>query len=301
MARELGDPSSKYQLFFEYCGVLDDRKQRSVCFFEPEDFNTLHRMNPVLATMAYATKQAFGALVEKICQKDVSLDVEHVMLAASIHRERCWGSLGFLPGMDLFNHNTKSLIELKSVTIDGEDFVTYTAPQDIESGQEIKITYGKKDIFQFATNYDFYDPFDFHLIGYCQRLSQPIGDAFSRKVVDNLKKHYTVDEFTLNGQNRFRVRDVAAYFLDRGPNTKMVDLASRLAISDNKALSKGCADEKTTARYLLYILETFKSINKVDQIDLEQLPTKLHIYHRMLKKELRILDDNIAAVRPLCV
>jgi len=303
LAKELADENSRYQCYFDYCGTLEDRKSRSVCYFTQEEFSVLAQMNPLLAKNALLSKHSWEQIVRTVCMKDPTLGKEHVMLASFIYRERCWsGEVGFLflPGMDLFNHNTKSKIMPQRTQVRGEDCITFVAHEDINPGDEIKITYGNTDMFHFACNYDFFDPNDFHLISYSYRITQAISDDFIQKVVENLKKYYEVSIFEMKGSTKFKVEESRAFFLEQGPNTKMVELVSRLAINNDAELERGKADDITAARYMLYILQSYKEANKVKSISKESLPQKIHRFHDMLTAELNTLDSNIRYVKPKC-
>jgi len=206
IAKELADEHSRYQCYFDYCGTLEDRKSRSVCYFTQEEFSILAQMNPLLAKHVFLSKQIWEQTVKIVSMKDPTLDKEHVMLASFIYRERCWsGELGFvfLPSMDLFNHNTKSKIKPQRTILHGEECITFVAHEEINPGDEIKITYGNTDMFRFAYNYDFFDPNDFHIISYSSRVTQDINDDFIQKVVENLKKYYEVIIYEKNGNTQF--------------------------------------------------------------------------------------------------
>jgi len=273
-----------------------------VCYFGQEEFSILAQMNPLLAQNATLSKHYWEQTVQAVCMKDPTLDKEHVMLASFIYRERCWsGDLGFLPGMDLFNHNTKSTMMPQRAMLDGEECITFVAHEDIKPGEEIKITYGKTDMFHFASYYDFFDPNDFHIISYSSRITQTISDDFILKIVDNLKKYYEVKVFKINGNIKFKIEESRAFFLGQGPNTKMVELVSRLAINNDAELKRGKADDITAARYMLYILESYKKANNVRRISKESLPQKFHRFHDMLTAELKILDANIRYIKPKCI
>jgi len=301
LAKELADPNSRYKCYFDYCGTLEDRKGRSVCYFTPEEFSILAQMNPLLAQNAMLSKHYWEQTIQAVCEKDSTLDKEHIMLASFIYRERCWsGDLGFLPGMDLFNHNTKSSISPQRTQLDGEDCITFVANEDINPGDEIKITYGKTDMFHFASYYDFFDPNDFHIISYSSRITQAIRDNFILKVVENLSKYYEVNVFKIKGITKFKIEESRAFFLEQGPNTKMVELVSRLAINNDAELKRGKANDISAARYMLYILESYKKANKVKSISKESLPPKFHRFHDMLTRELKILDANIRYIKPKC-
>lgn len=301
LAKQLADENSRYRCYFEYCGSVEEREHRSVCFFTQEEFGLLEKMNPMLAQLALTSKHLWMQMIDAVAAKDGSLDKAHIMLASFIYRERCWGrGLGFLPGIDLFNHNTKSLLTPQRTNIEGEDCVVLIADKTIEAGEEIKISYGKKDMYKFAFNYDFFDPEDFHVISYSARVTQPIVDGFVQQVARNLEKHYQLSYFKMNGQTRFAINENHAFFLGQGPNKAMVDLVSRLAVNNAQALAQGRADEKTTARYMLYILQTFRSANRVQKVKRDSLPEKLRFYHDMLTAELKLLDANISAVEPRC-
>jgi len=302
LAKELSDQNSRYKFYFDYCGTLEDRKKQSVCYFTQEEFRALAQMNPLLAQSALLSKYVWEQTVQTVCMKDPTLDKEHVMLATFIHRERCWSEgIGFLPGMDLFNHNTKSKVKPQRTQLRGEECITYVAHEDIKSGDEIKITYGNTDMYRFACNYDFFDPNDFHIISHSSRITQTISDDFIQKVVENLKKYYEVNIFQMNGNTKFKVEESRAFFLEQGPNTKMVELISRLAINNDAELKRGKADDKTAARYMLYILQSFKKANNVKSISKESLPKKIHRFHDMLTSELKILESNIRYIKPKCM
>lgn len=301
IAQQLSDPASAYRCYFEYCGTLEERKARSVCFYSADEFAVLERMNPLLAQLALTSKHLWENMVKSVSAKDPSLGAEPIMLASFIYRERCWGrGLGFLPGIDLFNHNTQSVLTPQRADINGADCVVLIADRDYAANEEIKISYGKKDMFKFAFNYDFFDPDDFHLISFSARITQAIADNFVQKIVDNLRQHYDLSLFEMNGQMRFVINENNAFFLDQGPNKAMVDLVSRLAINNEDALKRGWADEQTTARYMLYILQSLKEANKVKALPRQAIPEKMRFYHDMLNAEWAILEANIKVVEPRC-
>lgn len=295
LARELANPDSPYRVYFEYCGTLEEFQDCNV-FFNEQDEAMLWRMNPILGDIARRSRIGFNSHLALTLRVDNTLDYKAIVHALIIFHRRCWGRFGFMPGMDLFNHNTKSNQCPEEKIIDGVKCRVIVALSDIPAGEEIKISYGKKDMMHFALSYDFFDPSDFHLISYNQRITQTISDDFVRKIVDNLKAHYKLTWSQENGIERFKIEENNAFFLDHGPNTKMVELASRLAINDDASLSRGMADQTTTAKYLLHILKKFRAANNVENVDINSLPSKLHMFHALLKRELEILDNNIRAI-----
>lgn len=301
LARELSNPHSPYKGYFEYCGTIEEIKENSFLFFDQEEYAWLWRMNPIIGKFADRIRTSLNMKLGLLLHLDNTLNHNAAIHALLIYNHRCWGNFGFMPGMDLFNHNTKSDLFPEEAIIDGVTSRVFVTSADIQAGEEIKISYGKKDLAQFALCYDFFDPTDFHLISYSYRVSQTATDDFMKKIVENLKKHYTLKWFQEDGIERFQIEEYNAFFLDHGPNKKMYDLASRLAINNEKDLSRGHADEKTTAKYLLYILKKFREANNVEEYDINTLPSKLHMYHSLLKRELEILDNNIKAIEPKCI
>ena len=64
LATQLASEESIYECYFEYCGTLEERQNRSVCFFSGEEFGILEQMNPLLAQLAHTSKTHWEHLVQ---------------------------------------------------------------------------------------------------------------------------------------------------------------------------------------------------------------------------------------------
>jgi hypothetical protein len=250
------------------------------------------KMSPLLANEGMLSYSSFQSITKTIAEADSSLSADSIALATLIYRERCWGQFGFMPGMDLFNHNTEAGLTLVSKTINGEKYAVYTSLENFQPNEEIKITYGAKDIYAFATNYNFFDPSAFNIIDFSSRIYTPIKDDFKARVIKNLEKSYKVSAFFHQGITRIKVEDSGAYFLPNGPNSKMLKLASYLAISNETELKSESADSAAITKYLLTILDTIAHANRVTDYRLEDLPDNLKLFYHVLVYEKEHLTRN---------
>jgi len=291
IARELSDSTSVYKHFFEYCGDLSDRSN-SVCFFELIDFESLAKLSPLLANSAMVSRMQFDLITDGVSKADPSLSADSITLAALISRERCWSEFGFMPGMDLFNHNAKSGLLPKKKTINGENYVVYISEEDIQKDEEIKISYGAKDMYDFATNYNFFDPNDYKVIKFSQRIFPVVKDDLTLSVIKLLENKFRVHLIEHEGKKRIEILECGAYFLENRPNSEMLELASILAISNEQELKNGRACDRSISSYLLTVIDTMMRSNRISEYLIEDVPDKLQMFYKVLLLEHEQLNRN---------
>jgi hypothetical protein len=299
MARELSNSRSIYKPFFEYCGSLEDRRS-SVCFFEQSDFEALAKISPFLANSAFLSHASFTNITNSVVKADPSLSADSIALATFISRERCWAEFGFMSGMDLFNHNTEADLRPIAKTINGQKYAAYVSSKDFQPDEEIKISYGAKDIYAFAINYNFFDSNSLNIIDFSERIFPPIKDEFTSRVIKNLQKNFKVNFLEHSGVRRIQVVDCNAHFLREQPNSSMIELASLLAISSERELRHGRAEKKSILEYLLTIIDTMLTSNYVSEYRIEEVPDKLKLFYNVLAEEKEQLERNRLFVTERC-
>ncbi len=293
MSREIAKgKDSSYQAHSMMFETMDELQQHSAYFLTREDIETLAQMSPVLAGVVQRFNKRVEYDLERVQEVCPSVDKDTILQTILNARSREWNESGFVPVIDLFNHSEKQGIPLRRDKHD--PLVRFVLERDYEPGEQIWITYGFKDMLVHATNYNYFAPSNDHIIDFGMR-SVPLLDSPAKEQIAKITaKYYEVDIVadSHGPHKRMIFKDKELYIVENGPNLKLFDYFKRLGFTTHEELNKEkCSLMSATASYLATI-QSFLSINYVDDFQISDLSPRLHRFHHALQKEKKMLLAN---------
>jgi hypothetical protein len=293
IARELAKGDSGWfptRNFYE----IDSLKTHHSYFYTEEELSELRKMNHLLYDYTVRHNRETNFCIQAICRIDNSMDNpecrQHLLKTLINHNMRAWGAgIGFIPGLDMFNHSdVKGCMLVRSQGLNA-----IVAPEAIKEGEQIWLSYGKKDIHLHAINYGYFDPMGSHCIDLGYRFSQLANNDFQRKVFHYVKKKYPVTfETDAQQQITYKLAPAAAFLLENAPNVYAIDFFRDVSFRNEMELSKKIYIPHRFRTRMLQYVDALLESNKVDAVDINQVPEKLQYFHHMLQREKQILFRN---------
>lgn len=290
VARALNGASPEYESYFKFFDGKDYLENQCVYYYTDTEFEWLKKLNPILYSVAINTKQTANNIAQTLMHLDPGLNEEYAVSATLNFFSRSW-SYGFLPIIDFFNHSLHSNVKIQA--FDDGSRVGYVSNRNYEAGEEIKVAYGTKDMYRFALAYNFFDPNDLHLIDYGLRVTQVVKDPNAIRALQALGQHYRIALTEQNDALHMRVLEDGMFFLEQGPNQKLVEFLSALANGGKPSQHQGRAMHPMVPALLRQTLQSLLSANAVEHFKEDDVPQKLSRFFLMLKKERAMLETNL--------
>lgn len=268
---------------------IETLRAHSYYFFTKEELQFIERLNPVLHQLIHESKYAADNLKQHIQRLDPNLNEDLIITVILNSFSRSWGQNGFLPVMDLFNHSDRKGLTLKNLV---DDKLGHVTGVDYQAGEQIFISYSRKDMLNHAILYNYFDPEGVHFIDYSVRAIQVINSNIKQKVFNMLSQHYHMQQYDINGVKHVRLAPHNLFFQENGPSLKLLDFFQLSSIKTEQELQTGRSETKTVFANILSTIDAFLSANKVENFELSDVPEKLHRFYHMQKKEWQILLSN---------
>jgi len=257
-------------------------------YFSNEEYAFLQKMNPLCYTSLLVMRTMAINQLKIIHEIDPKLDLELIMQAILNGFSRVWTEYGFLPIIDLFNHSNTEAASL-GLTNNNKS-VGYTTTKDYVTDEQVWGCYGMKDMYSHAAYYNYFDPNSTHIIDYGSRAIQTISNP---AVTAYIAQIYKCQFIQWNGEKKFRILEPNLFFLENEPSKELMSYLTNTSFCTNKEfLEKKCSHHSIYTT-LLYIINSFLDANKVDNYKLAQVPQKLRRFHQLLKKEKKIMQQNL--------
>lgn len=282
-----GKKSEYYGHFLQF-EPLEQLKSFSTFFYSEEDLGLLESMNVFLAKSVREINDMLQSRLSEIKQLEPGIDEDKIITVLLNYHSRAWADANFLPVMDYANHSDR--LGKKRTTKDG--YFVLEAKQDYKAGEEIYLSYGRKDIYFHAIYYNYFDPAGVHYIQYGPRFVQVATSPIEKEIAKYTASKFSMDMRELDGNLHYSCLDPDVCFLETGPSLRMIDfIQSNYFTSMQEWQTKKCAPASLAQR-LLDVLNIMIAANKVDSFDVSGLPEKLVRFHPLLKKEKQMLQKN---------
>ena len=170
--------------------------------------------------------------------------------------------------------------------------IGFTASKDYASGEQIFITYDRKDMYAHAIAYNYFDPNGTHFIDYGARIVQTAISPLDKKVFEYTSKYYKLTTKQFNGITQYAAKDLELFFLENAPSVNLIDYIRRNCFQSAGELISAKCTPKSFDNRLLSIIDELIEANKIDEFELNDIPKKMHRFYHLLKKEKAMLLSN---------
>jgi len=284
-------PKSKHHDILLSLEAIPELQKNCSYFYTESDIALITKVNPVLARNILESKKQIQVRVDALAKFDAKLDSRIVLRILLNLVSRAFSGYGFASAVDAFNHSDRLGNPVKGLDKEGK-VIGFTAHKDYEPGEQIFITYDRKDMYAHAIAYNYFDPEGTHFIDYGARIVQTAISPLEKKIFEYTGKYYklTVKEF--NGIAQYTTKDLELFFLENAPSTNLTDFIRRNCFqSAGELISGKCTNQSFDTR-LLNIIDELLKINRVDDFELSDIPKKMHRFYHLLKKEKAMLLSN---------
>lgn len=280
--------ASDYYGHFLQLEPLDYLKKHSVFFFSDEEIQLLDSMNCFLSKAVREHKQECLKRIDEIQQLDSRIDRDTIVLIYLNYLSRAWGDANFLPIMDYANHSDR--LGKQRQTKNGE--FCLEAKYNYQKGEQVYLSYGRKDMYLHAILYNYFDPKGSHFIHYGSRFVQVANTPFELEVLKYTASKFKLVTQKLNNQYHYSCLDLNVGFLEMAPSLSMIEyIQNNYFTTPSEWKSKKCS-HASLAQRLLDILNIMIDANKVESFQPENLPEKMHHFYCLLTKEQQMLNKN---------
>lgn len=279
--------SSEWRGLMNSVESLEELKETSAYFLSKEELSIVQQMNPLLHRIIEEKNNIIDRQIENLCKIDSSLDKNSAMVVALNFKTRAWQQ-GFLPIFDQFNTSEN----YGAKVCQNESNIYFISMRAYKAGDEIWISYGTRDIYDYAIDYDFFDPNAVHSICFAARGSQFARSQFDIKVINYAASKHRMDISETAQGLHYQLMEDDARFLENAPTSKMINYIQHTAFRSEQELQQGICSPQSFDIRLNQILDALLSINQVDQYKAEQMTPKLLRFYQLLKKEKQILLNN---------
>lgn len=284
--------SSEYWGHFAGFETLDYLKTVACYFYSADEIQQLNAMNTFLSAFIVEMNELTRLRLDEIMALEPSVDPDLILQVCLNYSSRSWDDSSFLPIIEYANHSDK--LGKPRQLRNGEYFIE--AKYDYKAGDQIFLSYARKDMYHHATLFNYFDPGGTHYICFGMRFVQIANTPFEKEVLKYTASKYRVEIQEKNKIYYYRFFDPDACFLENGPSLRLIEyLQSNHFISMQEWKSKICSKPSLAGR-LLEIIDTLDEANKIEQFKLDEIPEKLHRFFHLLKKEKQMLKANKAWV-----
>lgn len=279
---------SEYWGHFAAFESLEDLKSVSCFFYNEDEIQLLGSMSEFLATAILEANGLIRSRMEAVKALEPSLDPDLILQVCLNYSSRAWDDSGFLPVIDYANHSDRlgSLRQLRN----GEYLIE--AKYDYKAGDQIFISYARKDIYHHATLYNYFDPNGTHYIHFGTRFTQQASTAAGKEIVKNTAQRFNLKVVPNGDIWMYFCQDLHVCFLETGPSLKLIDyIRLNYLPTDAERKRKYCSDQ-SLAKRLIEVINAMLNANKIDSFKLSDIPEKFHRFYHLLVKEKKMLEAN---------
>jgi len=267
--------------------TLEELQTHSIYFFNDAELQWIQKLNPIVFRMALEQRQRVDRMKESLKELAPQLEEDIILQAILNFFSRVWGgNLGFLPVLDLFNHSDRKgniLIKLDHDTKSG-----HKARVAYAKGEQIYVSYSRKDMAFFALNYDYFDSEGPHFIDYAKRVIQTVRSELKLNTLKVIAQEYGGQFFQVNGVPHFKLGAKNLFLLENAPSYNLLDYFRKIVIIE-ATLTKQEIVEQTIYERFLSVIDPFIMAIQVEKFDIKDIPEKVHRFYYMSKKEREML------------
>jgi len=286
--------NSKYFWFFQKLESMEYLKENSCYFYSAEELSILEKMNPVLHQQIEKFILVIQTSINAVCDFDESIDKDIALQIRLNLSSRSWTDLGVLPIFELFNHD-----DMKGVIIQTSTNRTkraYVACVDYKANEQIWGSYKKRDMYDFAIAYNYFDPNGTHYIAPTKRFFQFAENDLEKSIFKLTSQRHKLNSNEKDGVICYQLAESEVFLLEGGPNIKLISYIRNNCFQSFDELKRGVCNDLSFDKKMMQILNFLLEVNKVDEFQIEDIPEKLHRFHDMLVKEKEMLLANISWV-----
>lgn len=283
--------SSKYHGCLMGLETMSELKQHSTYFYTQEDLKLLQKLNPILFRNITESIQSANINLKLVSEFDPSLNKDAILHVILNINSRAYGDFGFAPIMDSFNHSDR-FGNLVSGLVKNGNSIGVQAYKGYEIGEQIFISYDRKDMYEHAISYNYFDPQGVHFIDYGARIIQTAKSTIEKQILQHTAKFHKLIAHEQNGVVQYTAKGEKLFFLENAPSSNLIDYIRHNCFQSEEELQSGkCMDVSFDDR-VLDIINALVSMNKVDDFQLSDIPEKMHRFYHLLKKEKQMLLSN---------
>lgn len=284
-------PSSKHLDILLSLEPISELQKKCTYYYSDGDLELIAKMNPVLARNIKDSKKQIQDRVDALAKFDPKLDSRIVLRVLLNMVSRAFAGYGFASAVDAFNHSDRMGNPVKALDNEAK-VIGFIANKSYEAGEQIFITYDRKDMYAHAIAYNYFDGNGTHFIDYGARIVQTAISPLEKKVMEYTSKYYKLKATQFNGITQYTAKDLELFFLEHAPSTNLIDFIRRNCFqSAGELISGKCANTSFDER-LLSIIEELIGLNRIDDFELSDIPKKMHRFYHLLKKEKAMLLSN---------
>tara|TARA_R110002049_G_scaffold82438_2_gene209790 strand:+ start:289 stop:1458 length:1170 start_codon:yes stop_codon:yes gene_type:complete len=278
---------SEWQGLMHSVENLKALKETSAYFLSKDELSIIQQMNPLLHRIIEEKNSIIDRQVDNLCKIDPTLDNTSAKIVALNFKTRAWQE-GFLPIFDQFNtseaHGAK--------VCKNENSIYFISMRPYKAGEEIWISYGTRDIYDYAIDYDFFDSNAVHSICFAARGSQFANSQLEVNIIKYAASKHKMDISQTPQGLHYQLMEDDARFLEHAPSAKLINYIQHTAFRSAQELQQGICSPQSFDIRLNQILDALISMNNVDQFKEQQMTPKLLRFYHLLKKEKQILLNN---------
>jgi hypothetical protein len=284
-------PKSKHHDILLSLETIPELQKNCSYFYHESDLELLTKINPVLARNILESRNQIQVRMDALAKFDPKLDSRIVLRVLLNLISRAFSGYGFASAVDAFNHSDRLGNPVKGLDKEGK-VIGFTAHKDYEPGEQIFITYDRKDMYAHAIAYNYFDPDGTHFIDYGARIVQTAISPLEKKIFEYTSKYYRLTTKDFNGITQYTTKDLELFFLENAPSTNLIDFIRRNCFQSTGELISGKCTNQSFSDRLLNIIDELIGINSVDEFEPSDIPKKMHRFYYLLKKEKAMLLSN---------
>lgn len=284
-------PSSLHHDILLSLEPIADLQKKCTYFYSEKEISLLAQMNPILARNINDSKKQIQDRIDAIATFDPKLDSRIVLRVLLNMVSRAFAGYGFASAVDAFNHSDRLGNPVKGLDNEGK-IIGFVAHKEYSPGEQIFITYDRKDMYAHAIAYNYFDENATHFIDYGSRIVQTAITPLEKKILEYTSKYYKLKTTEFNGITQYIAKDLELFFLENAPSTNLIDFIRRNCFQTAGELISGKCTNKSFEDRLLSIINELIDINRVDDFELSDIPKKMHRFYHLLKKEKTMLLSN---------
>ena len=275
---------STFSGIFDGFETLQDMRSYSTCFISDPELQLLKTFHPTAYTWVVNANQKTQKVVDAIVRHDPALSRDIVLTVFLNYKSRSFRSIGIVPVLDQFNHSDR--LGNENFVEDGR--VCVRTKVHYKAGDQVFITYGRKDLLQHAIHYNYFDPSGTHFIEPARRIFAPA----EPKSLQQLGKKYKLQALNNQGRSYYFLDDSKALLTEIAPTPYLLDYLTDTIRADQPQPVPTMRLIGPVLQSYMQLLDMLASNNRRHAVRRDDLPPRLHRFHDLLAKEEQMINAN---------
>lgn len=275
---------SAYSGIFDGFELLEDMRAYSTFFISEPELQLLKIFHPTAYTWITNANQKTQKVVDAVIARDPSVARDLVLTVFLNYKSRSFRSIGIVPVLDQFNHSDR--LGNENFVEDGH--ICVRTKVHYKAGDQVFITYGRKDLLQHAIHYNYFDPTGTHFIEPARRIFAPSEPESLKK----LSKKYPLQTLNNQGRSFYFLDDAKALLTEIAPTPYLLDYLTDTIRVDQPQPVPTLRLIGSVLQSYLQLLDMLASNNRRHAVQRNDLPPRLHRFHDLLAKEEQMINAN---------